>query len=830
MSLANKFVIGALAHVDAGKTSLAESFLYITSTLKNKGRVDHQDAFLDYNNQERLKGITIFNKEARFNYENREYIYVDTPGHDDFRYEANRSLKILDAAILIISALDANYVTTLPLFHSLESLAIPIYIFVNKMDIAYNDEKKILAKLKSDISANCCPYQDIKEQVALQNEELLDYYLTNNDVPKDKLSEALISHNVYPVVFGSALKDEGSDILLKLIHDTTVDKEESDVFNAYVYKISKEKNERLTHLKILSGTLNNKTSFNDEKINEILHYSGKSYENVQQAYQNDLVAVKGLKNVEIGTYLPSFVSDNSTDDNYLTYEIITDISAFKAYNILKELNDEQPELNIHLKDEHLYISLKGELQKEITANILKERFNLNFTYSKPLITYKESLNGAVFGIGHYEPLRHYGEVIIRIEALKRGSGLKFKSLNSSAIGHNLLNYLASYPLTGVLTNSELTDLQITILDLKTSLKHTEGQDLVESLRRAIRQGLLKADNILLEPYYQLRFSQNNTIINEISRAQIDYEIKEDDLFVFLPLNDFNDFILRLKNLLKEQPTYEIVKTYYEQVKNQEQIIQTIAYDPLSDIANPPGSVFCSHGAGHYVSPEEVEENMHLDLSLFIDKEYTAYVHNRSTISDNELSRVWNNTYKPKDSYIPKKTRKTESSEDRIDYELKPLKPLLYLIDGYNLLHAVEAFSNIAEKDLSIAREKTIDMVCDFAAYVDAECILVFDAYLQDAIVSSASVHDNITIVYTRHLQTADMYIEQKSRELKDSYRVNVVTSDRLEQLKVLSESSYRISSREFIERYHNLRKNNQPIEKVPNNRPFAELKKLLEED
>ena len=824
-----KIILGALAHVDAGKTSLSEALLHKTGAINRLGRVDHQDAFLDFNKEEKERGITIYNKEARFRYNDREYIYVDTPGHNEFNRERDRVLNILDVAIIIISAAEDVQSDTVKAFLSLQNLNIPVIFFVNKMDITHKDRKEIVSDLKKRFSENVVDANDLYESVALNSEELLDDYLSSGSVPKEKIYEALECHQTYPCLFGSALKEEGIDELLSFLDENIEYKEPSDSFSAYVYKITSFNNERLTHLKVESGSLLNKTSFNSEKINEILVFSGNSYASVQEVNGRDLCACKGLKSIEIGTYIPSLKNDRNALTHSLRYKLLTDKDAFEVFREIETLNSEFPELNItfNKSDSSVYLNLEGQLHSEIVKKMLMERFGLEVSFSTPVISYRETIKNEVYGVGHFEPLRHYAEVIVK---LSPGKGYKVNSLIENSYINSLLSFLNSYHPKGILTNSELTDIEITIVDIKTHIKHTEGQDLFEALKRAIRQGLTKTESLLLEPYYLVTFDISQETLNrmlpELTSRNLTYSIEEDSLIVKIPEISFNDVILSLKERLKGSVSFSIEEMIYDECHNAEEVIRDINYTYYTDLSNPSGSIFTKNGAGHYVSAEEVEANMHLSMSDYVFEEKASMVHNKTRINEEELKRVWNSIYKPKERIIQRKNRTSEERE----YHDTPSKPLMYLIDGYNLMFSSDELNEIAKSDFMNAREKTIDLVQDFAGYVSAECVLIFDAYKTDIQVARVLKRDNITIVYTKSREIADTYIEKKAAELKDDYKLIVVTSDRLEQLKVFSSSSNRLSSREFLMRYENMRKTSSKLNSRFNYRPLSELRELLLED
>lgn len=817
-----KLTLGAIAHVDAGKTTLSESILYKTNAIRNKGRVDHKDAFLDFNPLEKEKGITIYNKQAFFKYKDKEYIYLDTPGHSDLAFETNRALQILDCAILIISAIEDIPTDTIKQFNNLLNYNIPILLFVNKMDISNYSKQEILSKIKEKLSSECIDYKDSYEHLSLLSDDLLNEYLSSNKIDDNIVINSLKNNYFFPCFFGSALKDEGVDELLDYIDSyIRVDYNSNDDLNAYLFKINNE----YSYIKILSGTLNNKDTLGQYKINEIYDVSGINYTPIQKAQASDIVAVKGLKDVSIGTYLPSFNVDSLFEVPSLTYRMISSLDNNELFKKLESIIMEFPELKINLENNNIYINLNGELHQTIVSNLIKERINVDVSFSNPIIKYKETINEEIFGVGHFEPLRHYGEVIVKLKPID--NGIQIKSLVNNSYTNTLVSYLRNYNIRGILTNSSLTNVEITIVEIKTHPKHTEGGDLIQSTRRAIRHALSKTDSILLEPSYltsiDINENNTNTIISYLTNLKLVYTLEESSIITKIPLISFNDILINLKSKLKGNLSYSIENIIYESANNQEEIMQARGYDYRSDMRNPAGSIFCSHGAGHYVEPEDVEDNMHLDISLYLPKQSSnATVHNKAKINEDELKRVWNNLYKPKPRYIPKKI---ENEKERI-YKIKPSKPLMYFIDGYNLMYYLN--EELATSDLINAREKTIEMVSDFAGYVAAETILVFDAYIANGSKAEVFHRDNITIVYTKEKQTADSYIEIKSKELKNDYKVIVVTSDNLEQLRVFSNDASIISSREFISRYENFRKNNSRLNTPFVYKPFKDLKQILE--
>lgn len=820
-----KITIGALAHVDAGKTTLSESILYKTNVIRNKGRVDNKDSFLDYSSIEKEKGITVFNKQASFKYKDNDFIYIDTPGHTDLDYESNRAIKILDCAILLISAIEEIPFDTIKKFNSLLDYHIPILIFVNKMDITNYSKQEILEKLKDKLSTDCICYEQTQEFLSLSSEQLLEEYLKTNSIDTKIVSNSLASNVFFPCFFGSALKDQGIDELLDYINEyVESDYNSNDKLNVYLYKVYNE----YSYLKVLSGTLLNKTSFSDNKINEIYDVNGDNYTSIPVAKAGDIVAVKGLKNIPIGTYLPSFNRDELYTIPSLTYRVISSVDANELYKKSESIINEFPELDITLNNNSLFIHLNGELHSVIIKKLFKERLNIDIDFSEPIIKYKETINEATYGVGHFEPLRHYGEVIVELKPYSKG--IKIDSRIDNSYTNTIISYLKNYTIKGILTNSPLTDIEIDIVDIKTHPKHTEGGDLIQSTKRAIRQGLSKISSTLLEPYYLTSIDTNESSINDIisylTSLKCVYSLKDSTIVTKISQKNFNSAITGLKSKLKGQLNFSIEDTIYEECENQDEIIANRHYDYRSDMRNPAGSVFCKSGAGHYVEPEDVEESMHLNLSDYFKNESTTkIIHNKVSISDDELKRVWNSLYKPKPRYIEKKNKNDSLNE----YHKKVLsKPLLYLIDGYNLMYYLDEDNAIA--NIMSARENIINLVCDFAGYVAADVILVFDAYKTDSHSNEVIKQDNITVVYTKHKQSADNYIEIKSKELSDIYKIVVVTSDMMEQMRVFANSASRISSREFIQRYNSIKKNNTKLNDVVKFKPFDELRKLLIEE
>lgn len=512
----------------------------------------------------------------------------------------------------------------------------------------------------------------------------------------------------------------------------------------------------------------------------------------------------------------------------LTYRIISKLDANELYKKSESLINEFPELDIRLENNYVCIELNGELHATIIKKLFKDRLDIDIDFSDPIIKYKETIDQEMYGVGHFEPLRHYAEVIVNLKPYS--NGVKINSLIDNNYTNTLISYLRNYTIRGILTNSPLTNIQIDIVDIKTHPKHTEGGDLIQATKRAIRQALSKIESTLLEPFYLVSIETNNENVNDIisylTQCKYAYSIKENTIVAKIALSQANSIITGLRSKLKGQLSFSIEDTVYEECENAQDVIERRNYDYLSDMRNPAGSVFCKSGAGHYVEPEEVEENMHLNLSDYFKTQSTQkIIHNKVKISDDELNRVWNSLYKPRPRFVEKKNDK----DDTYGYHKKTVsKPLLYLIDGYNLMYFYDEENAI--NNLLSARESIINLVCDFAGYVAADVILVFDAYKTDMVRSEITKQDNITVVYTKKKQTADNFIEHKSKELSDIYKITVVTSDAMEQLRAYANNASIISSREFLSRYNNLRKNNTKLNTEFKYKPFEDLKAILEEE
>ena len=805
--------VGLLAHVDAGKTSLTESLLYNAKIIRKMGRVDHQNAYLDYDVQERERGITIYSKEVHFDYQDTHFCLIDTPGHVDFSSEMERCLSVLDYAILIISATDKVQSHTKTIFKLLDAMHIPFFIFVNKMDISYDSKDIILDSLRKDLNEHCVDILD-EEAISLYDEKMMNYYLDNNRLDKMMVASLIKQRKIFPCIFGSALKNNNVDQLLICLADYTIMDDYDDVFRARVYKISYENNTKLSHLKILGGTLRSKMKINDDKVDQIRVYNGNKYELKESADAGNVVCVKGLNSAYSGMGLGDIDDHKLQLSSYLHYRLdIKDQDSFSVYRNLEKLKMEDPNLNINYDGKQINVSIMGEVQIEVLKKLIKERFGYDVEFSDAKINYMETISAPVEGVGHYEPLRHYGEVHLLLEPISKGVEICNGIDNTNDMHYQkvIMNFLESIELKGILTNSPLTNIRITLLAFKSHLKHSEPADFLECCKRAIRHALKRADNILLEPYYHFEIVINNNYVSKVlfdlDNFNAEYEISNIDnelvkIIGSASVAKMQNYNIKFLSLTSGMGKISMNIDGYRPCLEQEKVIADIAYDDESDIDNPSGSIFCAHGAGFYVNYEDVENYMHIPY-VYLPKtvEQKAF-HNKMSISDDELKRVWNNTYKPKEASKIKKEKK----EVKDYYDIKETKPKCLLVDGYNVIFGWSDLKQMAAKNLDMARNRLIDHMSEYQAYRYDLVIVVFDAYKTEAVMENIIENKNVVIVYTKNKQTADTYIEKTVAKLTKDYVVSVATSDSLEQLTVMTQNAIRISSSELENDYRFMKK------------------------
>lgn len=813
-----KIVLGILAHVDAGKTTLTESMLYLSKTIRHLGRVDHGDAFLDYNSQERDRGITIFSKQAIFNWNDCQITLIDTPGHVDFSTEMERTLQVLDYAILVISGIDGIQNHSETIWKLLKHYHVPTFIFINKMDSIYANKDKLLNDLKDQFDENCFDFENLDENfyetIALNNEKLLDYYLEHQTLTKEMIIDEIYQRNLFPCFFGSALKIEGIDIFLNEFTNYVKEKQYPKQFQARVFKITHDKQgNKLTHLKITGGSLKVKEQVGNEKVDQIRIYSGDKYQLVNEVYAGDICAIKGFKNFEISQGLGNESTVNTPIlSPYMDYRIILpeNCNQHEALEKLLLLSKEDPQLHINYNNQskEIHVELMGEIQVEILKNIICERFNLDVEFDHGNIIYKETILEPVEGVGHFEPLRHYAEVHLLLEPGKPGSGLEFavdckENVLATSYQRLVLSHLKEKEHIGVLTGSLITDMKITLISGRAHLKHTEGGDFREATYRALRQGLKATKSILLEPYFKFSLE---IPVEYLSRAIYDIETmngtfklsKEQDEMAYLtgkaPVSKMQNYQSEVISYTKGKGRITLQIDGYYPCTNQEEIISKINYDSESDLENPTGSVFCSHGAGFNVKWDEVENYMHIPYQFKPKNENKEKKIEKTTYSneDEELENIFIRTYGP-----IKQHQTTTPAKKIISNTTYKYMPECLLVDGYNIIHSWPELKEIAKDNLDAARTRLIDIMCNYQGYKKCILILVFDAYKVKNNLGSSYKYHNIYIVYTKEAQTADMYIERTTHELASKYNITVATSDALEQLIVLGQGGKRISSREL---------------------------------
>lgn len=851
-----KMVIGILAHVDSGKTTLSESMLYVSGKVRRLGRVDHGDAFLDTYELEKSRGITIFSKQAVFELGDKSVTLLDTPGHVDFSAEMERTLQVLDYAILVINGADGVQGHTRTLWSLLQKYQIPAFLFVNKMDQVGTDAEKLLLELKEKLDEACIFFgenqkkDEFYDALAMCNEEAMEEYLENGVIQDHTVIRMIHRREVFPCYFGSALKLEGIEAFLNGISRYTEESKWTERFGAKVYKISRDsQNNRLTHMKITGGTLKVKDVLGqkqdgeaqwEEKVNQIRIYSGDKFEAVQEAGAGTVCAVTGLGQTYPGEGL-GIEKDSETPvlEPVLNYQILFPPS-YDAHTILKDLRqleEEEPMLRIVWKEElgEIHAQLMGEVQIEILQSLMKERFGVPISFGTGNIVYKETIQNTVEGVGHYEPLRHYAEVHLILEPGRRGSGLQFDTICSEdVLDRNwqrlVLTHLMEKIHRGVLTGSAITDMKITLAAGRAHLKHTEGGDFRESTYRAVRQGLMQADSILLEPYYDFRLEVPSECVGraltDIQKRYGEFkppEVEGEDSVIVgsAPVATMRDYAREVASYSKGRGRLFCTLQGYAPCHNPEEVMEAYGYDPERDLENPTGSVFCAHGAGFAVPWNEVPEYMHIENQLDKLRIKENGMRNieqspvkKSQVSnlrkmeeaDKELEEIFIRTYgriERKAENGPKKF--STGTAEKVPKEAKPVKEYL-LVDGYNVIHAWPDLKELAQMNFEAARNKLMDILCNYQGYKKIPVILVFDAYKVEGFQQEIQKYHNIHVVYTKEAETADQYIEKVVHEIGKRYHVTVVTSDGIEQIVTLGQGGTLISSREFLEEVNIVRR------------------------
>lgn len=827
-----KIVVGILAHVDAGKTTLSEGMLYTSGAIRTMGRVDNRDAFLDTYALERERGITIFSKQAVFPLGTTQVTLLDTPGHVDFSPEMERTLQVLDYAILVISGADGVQGHTRTLWNLLRRYEIPTFVFVNKMDQKGTDAEVLLQELKNVLEEGCVDFsakRDVHfyEEAAVCSEDALEEFLEIGRLKKETLQELFLDRQLFPCFFGSALRLEGVKEFVEQMQELIKVPAYPETFGAKVFKIARdEAGNRLTYLKITGGSLKVKAVIEGQKVNQIRIYSGEKYEAVNEAKAGSICAVTGLSDTypgeglgaEQGTYLPVL-------EPVLNYQVIPTEGDDPILLLpkLRELEEEEPQLHIVWEEalQEIHVQLMGEVQLEVLKTLIYERFGVEVEFGQGNILYKETIQNTVEGVGHFEPLRHYAEVHLLLEPGEPGSGVQCMSVCSEdLLDRNwqrlILTHLMETEHRGVLTGAPITDIRITLVSGKAHLKHTEGGDFRQAVYRAVRQALKQADSVLLEPYYEYRLelpSENvGRAMTDIERMHGTFGLPQTEadrtiLTGMAPVSTMRDYQKEVHAYTRGNGTLQCTLKGYAPCHNTEEVLAATGYDSERDTLHPTGSVFCAHGAGFLVPWYEVKEYMHLPSIMqekpsdSSEEKQTAYRVSKETdawIDTEEVDRIIAQSVgaNKKQKTLPKKkvpeyyksTSKPKKQEVREEY---------LLVDGYNVIFAWEDLKDLAQVSIDGARGKLLDVLCDYQGMKKCNLIVVFDAYRVQGHKTEISTYHNIHVVFTKEAETADQYIEKFAHENGKKYNVTVATSDGLEQIIIRGQGCRLLSAREL---------------------------------
>ena len=895
--------LGILAHVDAGKTTLSECLLYETGAIRSMGRVDHKDTFLDTDAMEKERGITIFSKQAVVNWQGTKITLLDTPGHVDFSAEAERVLQVLDAAVLVISGSDGVQGHTETLWKLLRQHNVPVFLFINKMDLVGTDKAAVLADLKKRLSENCQDFSFLSEahyfknaisdektessnvsgtkagnndaelieffeNAAMSDEEALEEFLETERLSIETLGRLIRERHLFPCFFGSALKGEGVRELLEGITACTGTKKWPGQFGARVFKISRdEQGNRLTHMKITGGSLKVKSTLTnantlgqngqkvtgeevwEEKADQIRMYSGSKFTLAEEAEAGCVCAVKGLSKTWPGQALGAEKGvQQPLLQPVLTYTVLPE-EGCDIHLLLKNLRlleEEDPQLHVVWQEKlkEIHLQLMGAVQLEVVKRMIWDRFHVEVEFGPGNILYRETIENTVEGVGHFEPLRHYAEAHLLLEPAERGSGLTFATACSEDVldlnwQRLILTHLAEKEHVGVLTGAPITDMRITVLTGRAHTKHTEGGDFRQATYRALRQGLMQAKSILLEPWYSFRLEvpqeQLGRAMSDIQRmnGRFDAPEMDEDMAILTgsaPVSEMREYMTEVHAYTKGRGRFSCSLKGYEPCHNADEVIAAAGYDPESDVENTPDSVFCAHGAGFIVRWDQVKEHMHVESGWQPDedepeeelyapqperkpvpKDHSLY---GSWKEDRELEEIFNRTFGSKGervipsyhrvSYGSRSGRSEASLAATAAYREAHARPAgvqkdYLLVDGYNIIFAWDELKELAKDNLDAARLKLMDMLCNYQGFTRCELICVFDAYKVKGGTGEVSMYHNIHVVYTKEAQTADAYIEKTSKELAQKHKVRVATSDALEQVIVMGHGAVRVSARELHE-------------------------------
>lgn len=874
-------VAGILAHVDSGKTTLSEAMLYQAGQIRKLGRVDHQDTYLDTDSQEKDRGITIFSKQAELAYADMHIALLDTPGHVDFGTEMERTLQVLDYVVLVINGMDGVQSHTETLWKLLERYGIPVFIFVNKMDMTGYDRDYLMDNIRHRLSDGCVDFlcEDSGEQIAMCDEAMLEHFLETGANDEQDVVNAIAGRKLFPCYFGSALKNEGVSELLDGMNRYVVEPVRGEEFGARVFKIGRDdKGERLTYMKVTGGVLklkdvltlrNSQGEESHEKVNQIRVYSGAKYDMVTQVPAGCVCAVPGLVNTYgrqgIGACLDG---ELPSLEPVLSYKVMypTDVDAVTMVSKLRLLEEEDPQLQVQWNETagEIYIKVMGQVQLEVVAQMVRDRFGIAITYGQGRISYKETIAAPVMGVGHFEPLRHYAEVHLLLEPMENGSGMCFDSICSEDVLDKnwqrlILTHLQEREFRGVLTGSPITDMKISITAGRAHQKHTEGGDFRQATYRAVRQGLMMAESVLLEPVYAFKIEVPQEYagrvladIVKMSGTMDGQEISGETTVItgHAPVYTMREYYSELTAFSRGTGRLQVDIDGYQPCHNTEEVLAERHYDPELDRFNPSSSVFCAHGAGYLVDWYDVYENMHVkedpgfEISGQLGYTEDGYAMDipvnrpgksvsEMSITDEELSEIFARTfggdYKDKDVALNGRFRRTTSeykvngqynksqSRDRQpgNWPLVGSRPAdrgiatpgafkrrksgedYVIVDGYNVIFAWDTLRELSEHNIDSARGKLMDILSNYQGYMNCKLIVVFDGYKVKDNKGERFPYDDIEVVYTKEGETADAHIEKLTHELARKHKVTVVTSDGLEQIVTMGQGAIRMSSRDF---------------------------------
>ncbi|MDO4649420.1 MAG: TetM/TetW/TetO/TetS family tetracycline resistance ribosomal protection protein [Eubacteriales bacterium] len=842
-----RLTMGILAHVDAGKTTLSEGMLFLGGMIRKAGRVDHKDAFLDTYELEKERGITIFSKQAVLNLKETAITLLDTPGHVDFSAEMERTLQVLDYAILVVSGADGVQGHTMTLWKLLDHYQIPTFLFVNKMDQEGTDREKLLQELKSRLSENCIDFdptqnsEEFFENIAVTGEKLLEQFLEEGEISEKQIADGIRKRTIYPCYFGSALRMEGVMELLQGIDRYTRMKKYPEAFGGRVFKIARdEKGNRLSYVKVTGGSLKVKMPLtyeimNAEKEQEVLEekadqlriYSGARFEPAQEVFPGQVCAVTGLTGTYPGQGL-GWEKDSMLPvlEPVLNYRIIlpTDVDVHQMLRKLKELEEEDPQLHIIWDEQvqEIHAMLMGEVQIEILKKLIWDRFHVAVDFGEGSVVYRETIENSVEGVGHFEPLRHYAEVHLLLEPGERGSGLQFfTACSEDILDRNwqrlILTHLEEKEHLGVLTGSPVTDLQITLVNGRAHLKHTEGGDFRQATYRAVRNGLKKARSILLEPYYhfslEIPADTLGRAMNDIQRmgGSLESPELEGDTAILkgrAPVSKMRSYQAQVTAYTRGEGRLFCSLGGYEPCAEQEEVVAGCGYDSERDLENPTGSVFCAHGAGFVVPWYEVENYMHLDLQqdtppedipLYPETTPRSRTTEQAYADEKELQEIFERTFGPVKRRLSSGVEPRRVSAGKEETYRAPKKRVrkedYLLVDGYNIIFSWEELRELSKINLQAAQDRLKDILCNYQGIRKNTVILVFDAYKVEGHQEEVSEYHNIHVVFTKEAETADQYIEKTVHKIGKEHQVTVATSDGLEQIIIMGQGAARLSAK-----------------------------------